>query len=67
MATAMIDMEPIQSDLLEPMSGRIAIGKMRAAMMPVTITAETWLKTAKTPRCCELRVESGTIMLWLIL
>ena len=41
MATAMIDMEPIQSDLLEPMSGRIAIGKMRAAMMPVTITAET--------------------------
>lgn len=31
------------------------------------ITVATWLNTESTPRCVELRVESGTIMLWLML
>lgn len=33
----------------------------------IVVTVATWLNTESTPRCVELRVESGTIMLWLML
>jgi len=67
MAMQIIDIAPIHAPLLLPIIGKMTVGKMSAARIPVTITVATWLNTESTPRCVESRVESGTIMLWLML
>ena len=54
---------PIHSPLEVPRLGMMSIGKMRATTMPLIMTEATLLKTARTPRCEELRVERGTMRL----
>ena len=45
----------------------IAIGKTSATKMPLIMIELMLLNTASTPLCAVLRVDSGTIRLWLIL
>ena len=35
--------------------------------MPLIMMVAIWLNTERPPRCVVLRVESGTIRLWLML
>ena len=62
-----IDMQIIHIVLLVPSEGIIAMGNMRATTMPLIIIVEILLNTASTPRWDVLRVESGTMRLWLML
>ena len=60
-------MHTIHRPLLVPREGMIAIGNMRATMMPLIMMVLMLLNTASTPLCAVLRVERGTIRLWLML
>ena len=60
-------MQVIQRSLLVPSEGMMSIGKTRATTMPLIMMVEMLLNTASTPRCAVLRVESGTMRLWLML
>ena len=60
-------MQVIHKPLLVPKDGIIAMGKMSATTMPLIMMVLMLLNTASTPRWDVLRVESGTIRLWLIL
>ena len=64
---ASTDMTAIHSPLLVPSAGMTAMGKTRATTMPLIMMVEMLLNTASTPRCAVLRVESGTMRLWLML
>ena len=60
-------MTMIQRDLFVPMTGMIAIGNTSATKMPDIMMVAMLLKTASPPRCTVLRVESGTMSVWLML
>ena len=62
-----MDMTIIHIVLLVPSAGIIAMGKMSATTMPLIIIVEILLNTANTPRCEVLRVDRGTMRLWLML
>ena len=47
--------------------GMTAMGNTSATRMPLIIMVAIWLKTDRLPRWVMLRVESGTIRLWLML
>ena len=53
--------------LSTPIFGIMTIGKTSATRIPLIIMVAIWLNTDKPPRWVVLRVDSGTIRLWLIL
>ena len=57
----------IHLPLSTPIMGMMTMGNTRATRMPLIIMVAIWLNTDRLPRWVMLRVESGTIRLWLIL
>ena len=50
-----------------PSMGMMTMGKISATMMPLIMMAAIWLNTDRPPRWVVLRVDRGTIRLWLML
>ena len=57
----------IHLPLSTPIMGMITMGNTRATRMPLIMMVAIWLNTERLPRCVVLRVDSGTIRLWLML
>ena len=53
--------------LSTPMTGMMTMGNTSATRMPLIMMVAIWLKTDRLPRSVILRVDSGTIRLWLML
>ena len=53
--------------LSTPIVGMTAMGNTSATRMPLIVMVAIWLKTDRLPRSVILRVDSGTIRLWLML
>ena len=49
------------------MTGMMTMGNTSATRMPLIMMVAIWLKTDRLPRSVILRVDSGTIRLWLML
>ena len=60
-------MRVIHLALSTPIMGIMTMGNTSATRIPLIIMVAIWLLTDRLPRCWVLRVDRGTIRLWLML